>query len=693
MPKLVTSPVGNFNTAGLVTLEQNYDKIEAAVENTLSRDGTGPNQMEADLDMNDNDILNVQGIQASQGIFGQIVIDGKVIDVSDLVPIIYEGIPSLLDFRKVGDTTWDAAFERAWQVTRALWVPPSATSYEIEQIVVPDNAMVTAKGATLRIVSQFSGRTPKTIEFGTNAYWDELNLESSGLEGNRYGVLLKDDCRVDYIQLRADNQRGGGGYVCLNGSRIHLGYIDSEKVDRPLITNNPATDWVYDIYIGGGRIRNFVRGIRLTMTERFYLGTFHMSEMSPNGTPGHSPGENGILLSGTRDGYIADQYISDSPEHAIRMGGGSFVFEAEDPNDDVQVPVPGSQRNVNFGNLYLKNSGGCALKLNPNADDTIENIYIAGVFGIDIGRNVKGSNREFLRISKCRKVRIGIATCYRYNSTDISCQVGARLSNVQDLWIGSLVIDQSNLGAVLIDDDGDAGPGNVTNVRINYLESTRQTAGSHIRLDNVGYNVGGLFIEQARFPPLNSGDVILAQSVATTISGVVFVRAYVGGTNKPNFNVNDETLVTVDCEWNGMREVGKPSTFRWNSAYTFDGVPGVLNTGDSSASPAGMRMTGKNLTVAQNEHYNYLDFGQQGGTRRGPGIAATQTGSTNGNLGLTVFRKTGTATEEIFPHTTFRHNGDAEVLTVGAGIILASPNGTRYKLTVDNSGVLGVASV
>jgi hypothetical protein len=40
----------------------NYDAIETAFENTLSRDGTGPNQMGADLDMNGHGVLNASGV-------------------------------------------------------------------------------------------------------------------------------------------------------------------------------------------------------------------------------------------------------------------------------------------------------------------------------------------------------------------------------------------------------------------------------------------------------------------------------------------------------------------------------------------------------------------------------------------------------------------------------------------------------
>lgn len=52
-------------SAGYVStaaLNANFDAIETALENTLSRDGTAPNQMEADLDLNGNDVLNAGGV-------------------------------------------------------------------------------------------------------------------------------------------------------------------------------------------------------------------------------------------------------------------------------------------------------------------------------------------------------------------------------------------------------------------------------------------------------------------------------------------------------------------------------------------------------------------------------------------------------------------------------------------------------
>lgn len=79
MAKLTLS---NISTAGvdwttlINTVNANNDAIEVALENTLSRDGTAPNYMDAVLDMNDNRIINVPTpIDATDGVNKQYVDD------------------------------------------------------------------------------------------------------------------------------------------------------------------------------------------------------------------------------------------------------------------------------------------------------------------------------------------------------------------------------------------------------------------------------------------------------------------------------------------------------------------------------------------------------------------------------------------------------------------------------------------
>lgn len=66
MPKVILTDVTNLGgnpVSSQQVINTNSDRIEAAIEKTLSRDGTSPNQMEADFDMNHYKILNVKDLQ------------------------------------------------------------------------------------------------------------------------------------------------------------------------------------------------------------------------------------------------------------------------------------------------------------------------------------------------------------------------------------------------------------------------------------------------------------------------------------------------------------------------------------------------------------------------------------------------------------------------------------------------------
>lgn len=66
MPKLVLSDLTNLQseTTAVQTLNENFGRIETALENTLSRDGTTPNTMSAPLDMNGKRIINLGAPQS-----------------------------------------------------------------------------------------------------------------------------------------------------------------------------------------------------------------------------------------------------------------------------------------------------------------------------------------------------------------------------------------------------------------------------------------------------------------------------------------------------------------------------------------------------------------------------------------------------------------------------------------------------
>lgn len=74
MPKLTLSDVTNLGgnpISAQQVINTNSDRIEAAMEKTLSRDGSTPNQMESDFDMNHYDIINAATIHSDR-----LLIDG-----------------------------------------------------------------------------------------------------------------------------------------------------------------------------------------------------------------------------------------------------------------------------------------------------------------------------------------------------------------------------------------------------------------------------------------------------------------------------------------------------------------------------------------------------------------------------------------------------------------------------------------
>ena len=60
------------------------DALNAAFDNTISRDGSTPNQMTADLDLNSNDILNVNELNV-----GTLKIDGTSATVLGSLPLLH----------------------------------------------------------------------------------------------------------------------------------------------------------------------------------------------------------------------------------------------------------------------------------------------------------------------------------------------------------------------------------------------------------------------------------------------------------------------------------------------------------------------------------------------------------------------------------------------------------------------------
>ena len=100
MPKYSPTNVpGGFSPT---KININLQDISDVLENTLSRDGTGPNQMEADHDLNGHDLLNVNEIGAARArVTGTLDTNQLVVGGNTLVP------PEVLEIQNLAIALWN----------------------------------------------------------------------------------------------------------------------------------------------------------------------------------------------------------------------------------------------------------------------------------------------------------------------------------------------------------------------------------------------------------------------------------------------------------------------------------------------------------------------------------------------------------------------------------------------------------
>lgn len=111
MAKLTLTNITNITgdpTGAAAAINANSDLIEAALENTLSRDGTSPNAMSDDFDMNSNRIINL-----ADGVDPQDAVTKAQLDEitgGDYAPLVHTHVAAdVTDFTSAVSTIVDAA--------------------------------------------------------------------------------------------------------------------------------------------------------------------------------------------------------------------------------------------------------------------------------------------------------------------------------------------------------------------------------------------------------------------------------------------------------------------------------------------------------------------------------------------------------------------------------------------------------
>lgn len=185
MAKLVLNDITNIDTA-VNALNANFTLIEQAVENTVSRDGTSPNQMEGDLDLNSQDIINCGTITAADAVIGGSSVAGIVAaaaaSASSANASASSASASAATATSAASTATTVAGSLVDLEYKGTWT--TTTLYKVNNIVYES----TNGSSYICLVEHTSGT------FGTdvgNGYWGLLAIQ--GAAGAGTGDMLKSE--------------------------------------------------------------------------------------------------------------------------------------------------------------------------------------------------------------------------------------------------------------------------------------------------------------------------------------------------------------------------------------------------------------------------------------------------------------------------------------------------------------------
>lgn len=248
MPKIILDDITNLQNESTVVgvINNNNQKIEEAIEKTLSRDGTLPNNMAATLDMNSNRIINLpNAIENSEP-----VTLGQLQDIEDITAntfITVLGEPSLPQSRKLS----------------------SGTNISISDAGAQSDIFISVDNAELNALA-LAGSAANTIPY----YTSQGQANTTPLTG--YARSLIDDANaeearatliLDQINNTSDLDKpiSTATQNALNSIIIDVGDLQADKADK-IITVSAGTGLT-----GGGDL-SANRSIALDSTSVASLG-------------------------------------------------------------------------------------------------------------------------------------------------------------------------------------------------------------------------------------------------------------------------------------------------------------------------------------------------------------------------------------------------------------------------------------
>ena len=651
---------------------------------------------------------NVQGKQydtraafVSDVAAGYAPADGTVVSAGGLQymldPTAGDPIPDLPGFVPAGDAEFSLGHFGADASALSIALEWSAASRRRLHAVTPETLVVdefTFPSGCLSTDDSFidltysggsySGDAPIIIEGGCRLPCEvAFRTDGNVTSGPLVHVLQGEPVKIGKMKLSDDDLSSESTAVTVFNSGFDCDNFVSKNFGRPLAVFGSDNEPCTKVTIREIVITNYIRGISLAFVEDFFSENLFTSVRHPSAQK--TGGHNGILLSSARNIRFDYVDISDPGEHAFRIGGNSSFAGSMDTD------------NIFIESFIARKTGGCAFKVNPNSGQKARNIYVGSLIGYDISDGETGGNAELLRLTRAENcVFPSVASYWIDRSGDRRPVRNAlRTCEVENTHIGSLVADATNNPMISFEEETDSAEAGPNGVFINSVSFVNQHNPTElVRFENSSFTPRNIYIRNVNATNISGefGAIFWASS-ANTLTDPILVQGQIeilGGSA-----LVSETRPEGDLAWMDIRSGNKSLTMpmRFFSS-TPDGIQLSSETFTGSDSPAnGLTISSFGSTAEQDGFGGSLSFLRPGSGRRGGSVAIQQVGSSVQDTALVFYAGSSQAASDALSPLFSASRSRIESLRNGSPLVLRSPNGTRYALSVDDAGDLSVTAV